>query len=314
MIKKLLLACWICISLEGIAQDPHLTQYHSIPAYLNPGFTGSNGCGRAAAAYRNQWPAISGTFVNIHSSYEHYLHALRGGLGLSYMHDRAGEGTFITNRIELLYAAHLDLFDKKLQLRPGISLAYVNRNLNWGELTFGDMVDPRRGFVYTTAEQQGPLRRRYLDLSSGLVFQTRYVHGGAAVHHLTKPDEGFIGKSELPMKFTVHLAGMIGEPDSAKKLCFSPHVMFMKQQDFHQLLGGITAKYDKYILGIAYRNQDAIIAQAGFQTPLFRVSYSYDLTISKLSYATGGSHELTASFNILHRKDKKITPVRTIAF
>lgn len=314
MLKKLLIAGLLIGAIDAIAQDPHLSQYHSIPAYLNPGFTGSNGCGRASAAYRNQWPRIPGAFIAYHAAYDHYLHPVRGGLGLNYLHEMAGENVFVTDRTELTYAAHLELFDKKLQLRPGVGVAYVHRKLNTDNLTFGDMIDPRRGFVYTTVEAMRDMSRRFWDLSSGVLFQTRYVYGGVAVHHLTEPDEGFLGPAELPRKYTVHLAGVIGEPDSAKRFCFSPHLLFLKQQDFHQLLGGITVKYDKFLLGVAYRDQDAFIAQAAFQTALFRVGYSYDLTVSKLSSSTGGSHEIATSFNILHKKEKKITPIKTIAY
>ena len=314
MLKKLLVAGLMLFSLHTFAQDPVLTQYHSVPSYLNPGFTGSNGCGRASAAYRNQWPVIPGQYITSLISYEHYLHKLRGGLGLNYMHDIAGEGLLTGNRLELTYAPHIELMKKKLIVRPGIGVAWGRKKADWSNLTFGDMIDPRRGFVYTTVEPGGRSHRDYFDLSAGMVASTKYVYGGVAVHHINQPDEGIIGKSKLPARYTVHVAGMIGEPGTARRFCISPHVMYMQQQDFSQFAGGVTAKYDKFILGVAYRHEDAAIVQAAFQNELFRVGYSYDHTISRLTTATGGSHELTTSFNIMYKKEKKVKPVRTIAF
>jgi type IX secretion system PorP/SprF family membrane protein len=314
--KPLFISLSILCSLVGFAQDAHFSQYNSAPLHLNPGFAGSNGCGRVTTGHRIQWPGLPGSYVTTHVAYDHYLHAIRGGLGLSYYHDNAGYGTLFTDQADLIYASHLPVSIGKswLVIKPGVSAGYRRRKIDTNKLTFGSMIDPRGGFVYS-ANQDLHETRHNLDLGAGLVIYSKHFHGGFAAHHLTGPDEGFIGKSKLPMKLTAHLAATFGNPDSSMKLSCSPHVLFMKQQDFQQLLAGVAVKFDKYILGFAYRSEDAYIVQAGFQMPLFRVGYSYDHIISKLTnIKTGGSHELMVSFNILHKKEKEITPLSFQAF
>jgi type IX secretion system PorP/SprF family membrane protein len=298
----------------GYTQDPSFSQYQSAALDMNPGYAGINGCGKAASGYRLQWPGLSESYNTFYISYDHYLHAIRGGLGLLYLNDRSGGGALTTNCIGLVYAAHITLFNDKLVIRPGIDISYIRKKLDWSKLTFGDMMDPRMGFVYPTAEQPNDLVRSNIDISNGIIFYTKHVYGGVAAHHLTQPNEGFIGYSKLPIKFSAQLGATFGELDSARSFSFSPHIVVMKQQDFHMLVAGIAVKYDKYILGLAYRNNDAFIFQAGFQVPLFKVGYSYDYTVSKLSNRTGGSHELAVSFNILYKKEKKISPLSTVAF
>ncbi|WP_417266065.1 type IX secretion system membrane protein PorP/SprF, partial [Brumimicrobium sp.] len=51
------------LSSKAYAQDPQFSQFYANPIYLNPAFAGSHGCPRFAVNYRNQWPALSGTFV-----------------------------------------------------------------------------------------------------------------------------------------------------------------------------------------------------------------------------------------------------------
>jgi hypothetical protein len=64
-----------------------------------------------------------------------------------------------------------------------------------------------------------------------------------------------------------------------------------------------------------YRNQDAFIVLVGLMTTNFRFGYSYDVTVSRLSNATAGSHELsmTLQFNCRPKK-KKFTPVSCPSF
>ena len=50
--------------------------------------------------------------------------------------------------------------------------------------------------------------------------------------------------------------------------------------------------------GLWYRNRDAFIILLGIQSEIVKIGYSYDMTVSKLSVASGGSHEvsLTVTF------------------
>lgn len=315
IMKNLIALLLLLNCLTGNSQDPEFSQYNSASLYLNPGLAGANGCGKAAAGYRNQWPAISGSFQSIYAGYDHYLHGMRGGLGLYYMRDWAGEATLVTDRTALVYAAHLRLFNDKLVIRPGVEIAYIQKTVDWSKLTFGDQIDPRRGFIYTTAEQQQQqFRKNIVDISSGVFMYSKYVYGGFAAHHLTQPDEGFLGTSRLPMKLTLHGGGIISRQDSAARFTFYPHFIYQRQQDFQQLLTGVSMRYKQFICGLAYRVNDAAILQLGYQNQLFTAAYSYDNTISALSNATGGSHELMLSFNILHRKEKKIVEFKGVPF
>jgi len=80
----------------------------------------------------------------------------------------------------------------------------------------------------------------------------------------------------------------------------SPNILFMKQQDFEQLNYGLYFSRYPVVGGIWYRqsfqNSDAVIALVGLQTGILKVGYSYDVTISKLSNASGGAHEISFSY------------------
>ena len=98
------------------AQDPiFLNTNHSL-LYLNPSFAGSNGGIRNQLSYRNQWPNLSGNFVTYLNSFDAYIKPLNAGIAVSYLHDDIARGLLKTNRINLVYAQHFNLFENKLKI------------------------------------------------------------------------------------------------------------------------------------------------------------------------------------------------------
>ena len=63
--------------------------------------------------------------------------------------------------------------------------------------------------------------------------------------------------------------------------------------------------YGKWKVGAAYRSGDATIALLGFASKRFALSYSYDITVSKLTNATGGSHEFALGLYLGKMQEKR---------
>jgi hypothetical protein len=53
-------------------------------------------------------------------------------------------------------------------------------------------------------------------------------------------------------------------------------------------------------------NNDALIFLVGIVHKGISIGYSYDLTISKLTAASGGSHEVTVTYRVKNKKKKRI--------
>ena len=67
------------------------------------------------------------------------------------MHDQQGQGTIFTSMIGAIYSYHATL-SRKWSLLFGARAAMFNKYLDWDKLTFGDMIDPRAGFIYQTGD------------------------------------------------------------------------------------------------------------------------------------------------------------------
>ena len=76
MLKRYLTAVLLMISCSVMAQDPEFTQFYANQLYLNPAFAGSARCPRLCLNYRNQWPALTGTFITYSASYDQQIEAM----------------------------------------------------------------------------------------------------------------------------------------------------------------------------------------------------------------------------------------------
>ncbi len=281
------------------AQDPEFTQFYANPLYLNPAFAGSNNCPRFILNYRNQWPSLSGTFVTYSASYDQMVRDLSGGLGILVTADDAAKGTLRTTTVSGQYAYHLNI-THGFALRVGFQATYMQKALDWSKLSFGDQIDPRYGFIFNSNEQPRGGTSSDIDISTGILGFSKSFYFGAAVHHLTQPNESLVsGDSKLPLKITGHLGAMIPLNNtrySEDDVFISPNILYQQQGTFQQLNLGVYVQKGPIVAGIWYRNADSFITLVGVQTKSFKFGYSYDVTVSKLSTAATGSHEISTQF------------------
>lgn len=301
---KIILFIICFISLKPVqAQDPEFTQFYANPLYLNPAFAGSNICPRITMNYRNQWPGISGTYVTTSISADRFVYGIKSGIGILVMNDRAGQGTLNTTNISGIYSYQWRP-TRSFAINVGFQATYGQKKLDWSKLTFGDMIDERRGFVKNTEEVPGRSQRSFVDISAGAVGFSKRFFIGFAAHHLNEPDEGLVYSSKLPRKYTAHAGAIIPVGDKSNETTISPNILYQQQQDFRQLNLGVYITKGSLVGGLWYRNQDSFIVLLGLQHGIFKIGYSYDVTVSKLTNATAGSHEVSLGMQFTCKKPK----------
>lgn len=302
MIKRALSILFLTTILVGLtneskAQDPAFSQFYANPLYLNPALAGSAICPRIVMNYRNQWPGIPATFVTYSASYDQYFEGISGGIGLQAYHDRAGTGIINTNHISGMYAYQLDV-DRNFSIKAGFQVTYYQRAIDWTQLTFGDQIDRRYGFIYNTNETPIENNVNALDFSAGFLGFTENFYFGFAAHHLTQPNESFFDNAEsrLPRKYTGHVGALIPLNSAVpEEGSISPNIIYQRQGEFNHLNLGMYLNKGVITGGVWYRWNDALIFLVGLYTDQFRFGYSYDVTVSSLGTQTLGSHELSVT-------------------
>jgi type IX secretion system PorP/SprF family membrane protein len=294
---SLVVACLFVAGTELKAQDPEPTQFYANPLYLNPALAGNKICPRVSLDYRIQWPNVYGTYSTITASVDRLVHGIKGGVGMVVMQDRAAQGTLNTTGVGLIYAPVIPI-DRKRSVSFAIQAGWWQKAVNWNKLTFGDQIDPQLGFINATGEAApAEMKVGSFDLATGIVFTGQYVFLGAAVHHILQQNESFLnGSSPLPRKYTVHAGGNIPVGGKYSETTISPNIMYRQQGDFQQLNLGLYFKKAQIAGGLWYRGNDSFIMLLGVEAGHMRIGYSYDVTISRLTNVTAGSHEISLGY------------------
>lgn len=314
-----------------MAQDAQFSQFYAAPMYQNPAFAGSAYAPRLIANYRNQWPSINANFVTSAFSVDHYIEKLNSGIGLMVVNDSQGPGRLKSTELSAIYSYQIQLNDENF-LRLGTQATYSNKSLGYLGLTFGDQYT-NQGFtgkpsedILAKANSINPIN--YTDFSGGGLFYNSKMWLGVSIHHINQPVISFLNDnviatipnyttSIVPRKLSISGGLKIplanpysGAANADKEFSVSPAFLYKRQGQFDQLDLGFYATYSSLTAGLWYRgipikkknitrtNHDAVVFLLGYRQDSFSIGYSYDITVSSLGFATGGSHEISIAYQL----------------
>lgn len=298
------------------AQDPVFSQFYNAPLHVNPAFAGTSNAPLFSINYRNEWPLIPQAYTTYAASYGQFFPEVNSGFGINLMADTEGDGIIQTTSISAIYSYKIYI-QNDLQIKFGIEATTAQKRLDWDKLIFFDQLDPsqttgRGGATLATDEvRPSSLSNIYLDFGVGMLLYNSKYFGGFTIKHINTPDNSFLDTEQnvypgLPMRISLQLGSQINLINSnidGVSAFISPNILLVKQSDLVQLNLGTLIGYKTVQLGVWYRhafsNPDALIASIGARKDLFRITYSYDYTISSLAVQnTGGSHELGVLINL----------------
>jgi type IX secretion system PorP/SprF family membrane protein len=317
--NSIVLALTLLVCVTANAQDPHFSQFFAAPLYLNPAMAGTAGINRVSLNYRNQFPSVN--------AYEQYaigidgnINAINSGIGLFIMQDQQAS-SFSTTYASLAYSYQLRV-SNNVTIRPALKATVINKSISDADLIF-DFIQGPNGPEGQGAAASGESNlnqsKSIVDFGAGLVIFSPNFYAGAAVDHLTEPNESFTGNqaSPLSMKITAHVGAVVpigGGPSASTT--FSPNLLFQTQGSNRQLVPGAYIGLGPIIVGAYYRyvftNSDAAIALIGLQQSFYRIGYSYDFTVSELSSAISGAHEVSLAVEFGIKKKSKPSKWRAI--
>ncbi len=291
------------------AQDAVFSQFYANPLYLNPALSGSKMHPCISLNYRNQWAGLPGAYINYSASFDSYINAIHGGLGVQFNADNQGDGLLKRNNVSIAYAHFFDI-TQHFTLSMGFQTAYTQQKFNWNSLIFRSMIDESTGTILPSNETPIEPDRKGIDFSAGIAGFTKHTYFGVAVHHLAKL--GSINRHKdlkyLPIKYTAHFGITIALNNKGlkeKKAYISPNIIFQQQQEFQQFNYGLYFMRKIIVSGVWFRQNftpyfgnDAVVLLLGFRYANFKVGYSYDITVSELVDTSGGSHEVSFSMQI----------------
>ncbi|MDB5192417.1 MAG: type secretion system rane protein PorP/SprF [Segetibacter sp.] len=303
------------ISLKGVAQDLHFSQYFNAPLLVNPANTGFSPDGdyRLGVNYRNQWATVSNPYKTFSAFGDVQLFGDRFengwvGVGGALLRDVAGTGNLTSTKGFGSIAYHQALGLGSL-LSAGFNVGFVNKKVDFNKLTFDNQWNGK--FFDISAPTGEPFvanQVNYTTLQAGInyaLFPTEdiYLNVGLSVSNINSPKENFFddGSADVtvPTRYTIFLNGSFRTSDA---WIVNPNVYISKVSTATEVVGGVNAQRDlsgdgntQLILGAYYRLNDAVIPMVGFQQNGYKLTFSYDATTSTLGQYNNnrGGYELS---------------------
>lgn len=295
-------------------QDPVYSQYYNSPILINPAFAGNTRGALVSAIYRNQWPSIDNAYTTYSVTYDQRWNE-SSGVGLYVTADDSGNGALKTTKLGGIYSYRIRI-NNDMYIKSGIDLAYGQTRIDQSKLVFLDNLDPQFGLTtpggisLPTAEVLSPSpSKSYLDVSSGFLLYTPRYYAGISFKHMNTPNIDFIDditgdRGNLPLRWSIHGGSQINLDKGNKGeygTFITPNVLFVRQSDFWQANVGALVNVNQAFGGVWYRhagsNSDSVIASVGGKSGIFKITYSFDYTVSGLSINSGGSHEVSVVMN-----------------
>ncbi|MFD2245776.1 type IX secretion system membrane protein PorP/SprF [Pontibacter ruber] len=315
MKNYILIICFLILGPVAVAQQKALySQYMTNYYLLNPAVSGFEKDWNFKAGFRNQWVGFEGAPKTFYLSGETALfkQQLRRRRAQPY-HGAGGyaytDNTGPTTRTGMLlsYAYHVPL-NRKVYLSSGLFAGFQQFRFDPNKIQLADGSNER-----DPVTNAGRIDAFMPDLSVGTLLHSEEFFVGASLFQALGNKINEVEGSEEPSRLSRHWYLSAGYRfDVNRKLTVEPSFLLKYvnpapvQVDIN--VKGIYSldksrrkdKYDDQVwAGLSYRTQDALVGMAGIQMlEQYQLSYSYDITVSRMRHHSAGSHEITFGYRL----------------
>ena len=282
-------------------QESIYSQYLFNPYIVNPAYAGSRDAVSAVLINRNQWVGLEGAPNTQSLSIHVPTNKNKLAWGANFSHDKFGPTRNITAQATAAY--HLVLEDGILSfgLRGGI----LNTQLNFNELQFREENDAVDTKLKTSAIAP--------TFDFGLYYYTPKFYAGISSTHITKHQYKLNGltnhDSYYLRRHYYFTSGYVFDVNYNTILKPSILMKYTEQAPLSIDFNLQAMFYKRFWLGIGLRNFNSIILLTDINiTDYLRIGYSYDLSLTKLSSYSYGSHEILIGFDFNLKKGVVTSP------
>ncbi len=322
----------VCSALyinTGFAQDFHFSHYDANPLYLNPALTSEQimkddeNAMQFNINYRDQSGNYNkgvGKNQSIASGLSLALNK-RFSIGEYIINNRSVDGAFNTLNFMLSGAYKIidseNDKDSRHNLSVGLQVGFMQKSFKPQNLVFDAQYSPSAadGFDESLANGENFENQSLLnfDANMGVYYRTTFSDNkispfiGFSLYHITRPKESFYGeKNYTPMRINIHGGAYI---KAGEELTFLPQFLYMNQAKANELNIGTLLFYKikdtnyEPLIGINWRNKNAVVMQFGLKTKSAIFRMSYDFNIYYLKKYNNRALEFSIIYNV-KRKNK----------
>ncbi len=277
-------------------QDSQYTQYMYNTMSVNPAYAIAKDHTSFVALARTQWIGFQGAPETQTVSFQTPVGYSGFGLGITAMNDILGPSRETGIEVNIAYAVYLS---KKGSLAFGLRVGGRTLSLDWS----------RGRFQQPDVVFNENINNRFLPtLGAGLYYYETKWYAGISVPNLLKTDHYDDSVESLAVEELHYflIAGYVF--DIGNTIRFKPAIL-------SKVVFGAPVSVDfsvnvlftdRFVLGLAYRWNDAISVLTGLQvTERLHMGYAYDLTTSNFQNYNSGTHEVFVKYDIFKQPKLK---------
>lgn len=313
------------ITLWGLCQDPHFSQYYASPTLVNPAMAGNfTGSLRVSGIYRNQWAQYGSPFSTGTICYESKVGKSRREEGVStltlggiMLFDKTPGGVIKSQNFQGLIA-YQQVLDKNGYHKIGIGFmaGLSQKSLDISSVSFASQFT-NNGFNLALPNLEPNTGRniRNFDLHGGFLYayndnqKTFYI--GTSLYHINNPKNYFYKidtiQQTLPQRFNANMGANI----ATDYLHFAASALYMKQGNINYVLlgGSVGVPFSEtgvLYTGLWYRFGEAIIPVINLQLNNTNFGLSYEAFINSKTFVKPQSLELSISWRSIFEQPSKL--------
>jgi len=268
-------------------QDVQLTMYKFNQLQFNPAAAGAYEKFEFGLFGRHQWVGFDGAPITFGLSTSYQLASINSGIGIQYYHDQLG---FEKNdKLAVAYSYQLPVGSGTLSF--GLKAGIFHKKIDAIWIT-PDGTPWQNDPAIANEQSSGAA----FDLDLGTLYQTENLQVSFSVSHILQQEIPNVMVQMarhywLYANYDLHIG---------KSWQISPNLLVKSDAVSTQLDLNLYTKYNDFVwIGIGYRMVDAVMVSIGADIGQnFRAGYAYDITTSKLSNYSNGSHELFLAYRI----------------
>ncbi len=303
MKKFVAIVVLIVLAVAGRTQQlPQFTYFTYNYMQYNPAVVGTARCLDMKVGLRRQWKGFESApitgFVNIHGKIGKKSDFHFHGLGGAVENDAAGPFGYTT--VFLNYAYHTRIA-KKYTLATGIGLGFSQYSIDYGNMQFENQIDETaitgvvNDFIFPV-------------FNAGVWLYRSDRFFGFSVRSLNNQSIDGVSNSQLRrhISFANGFATRI-----TKELSFKPaYLINYVGKSKPSIDGQLMLSYkDMFDVGIGARSGHGISALFKIATlNYFSFAYAYDVTMNKIRYVAGSTHEVVLGLRACKQKEKNHVP------
>lgn len=300
-LKLIFALTFFTINFSQAQQIPQFVYGTVMPEFYNPAAIGITKSISVAAIGRSQWLNITGHPNSQAISFDSYFPSLNGGVGVLILNNIQG----VQRNTNVMLGYSFETGKKNYRFGFGLRGGIIQSSVSGDKL-----ISPEGDYstIINHNDQHLPISlvtTTSPDFSAGIFFMNKFMNWGIASAHLLEPSLKFnktsndlsvdlnrIFSGTVSLKFNRKNALMI-EPSAIVKYDINELQTEAVVRFHYKNLGWIGGGYR----GGVKNNSDAVVGLLGVNTSEnFFVGYAYEYSLSGLSAANYGSHEIILKF------------------